>query len=57
MPKQCSECHSVVSDELGYCSACGFERLTPQSKRAPIWQGLAIAAAVGAVAVARWLVK
>ena len=53
MPKQCPECSTVTTDEIGYCPACAHQLNAAsedwtQSPR--LWQYAAAAAAVGTLA-------
>ncbi|HLG99336.1 MAG TPA: hypothetical protein VKX49_23700 [Bryobacteraceae bacterium] len=52
MPKQCPECRSIASEDIGFCPACACQLGTGgdpwQSARQ--WQQMAAGIALGAVA-------
>lgn len=52
MPKQCPECRTVTTDDIGYCPGCASPlKLEPDSTRmARTWQYAAAAVAVGSIA-------
>jgi RNA polymerase subunit RPABC4/transcription elongation factor Spt4 len=51
MPKQCPECKSITTDEIGYCPACGFQLAgCASSSLIERWRYMAVAVASGSVA-------
>lgn len=50
MPKQCPECKSITTDEIGYCPACGFQLAAYVSSPVELWQFMAVAIASGSIA-------